>query len=71
MFSKKSLEKNPTNGGTPASEKIKMVMKNKWKLSKLKRENEYKVFISLFTNEKNTQNKPITDKLYMNMYKYK
>ena len=51
------------NGGTPAKEKTITVKKNKKKLSKLKREREYNVFISTLINEKKTQNKLIIDKL--------
>lgn len=40
MFNKKSLEKKPMNGGTPAKEKIITVKKNKKKLSKLKSDSE-------------------------------
>lgn len=63
IFNKKSLEKKPINGGTPAKEKIITVKKNKKKLSKLKSEREYNVFISTLINEKKTQNKLIIDRL--------
>ena len=63
IFNKKSLEKKPMNGGTPAKEKTITVKKNKKKLSKLKSEREYNVFISTLINEKKTQNKLIIDKL--------
>lgn len=63
MFNKKSLEKKPMNGGTPAKEKIITVKKNKKKLSKLKSDSEQSVFISVLINEKKTQNKLIIDKL--------
>jgi hypothetical protein len=40
MFNKNNFEKNPMNGGTPASEKIRTVKKNRKKLSKLNSDKE-------------------------------
>lgn len=62
-FNKYNLLKKPINGGTPASENKKTVIKNIKKLSKLNILNEYSVFSCEFRNDINTQNKPKSVKL--------
>ena len=55
--------KKPVNGGTPANEKRKTVIKNKKKLLKLNVFNEYKVFKLVTILEFTIQKNPIKVKL--------
>jgi hypothetical protein len=57
----KSFVKNPTNGGTPAIEKIRMVIVVRKKLLKLKPVKDWSVFSDVVIVLKSVQNKTIKD----------
>ena len=63
----KSFVKKPTKGGTPAIEKIKIVIVVKKKLLKLKPVNDCKVFNEVVIVLKSVQKRVIKDILYTNI----
>ena len=64
----KSFVKKPTNGGTPAIEKIKIVIVVTKKLLKLKPVNDCRVLSEVVIVLKSVQKSATKDMLYTNMY---
>lgn len=64
---KKSFEKNPINGGTPAIENNKTVTVKRKKGFKLKPVKEWRVLKLELTRLNSVQNKIVKERLYINM----
>ena len=63
----KSFVKKPTKGGTPAIEKIRIVIVVRKKLLKLKPVNDCRVFRDVVIVLKSVQKRVIKDMLYTNI----
>ena len=66
-----NFEKKPTNGGTPAIEKIISVIMVKKKLLKLKPWNDCKVLNLVNVELNKVQKRAIREKLYISIYENK